>query len=170
MIFVELPFGFNISVENIVNNFNLSQNGLVSSNLVTPLGAATSNIKVLGPTNTEGTVDIVLANGSVITSRLENHAAFSAFTKDFTDSNTTTFSLIGAARAQSQTPIGLITLDPINVNVSTSLKGVQGLQGLVVIKSIDVMGGTADHLNLAIVVNVYNPSSLILSTGDLSKR
>lgn len=46
--------------------------------------------------------------------------------------------------------IGQITLDPIKVNVSTSLLGLQGLKGLTTIDSVDVMGGTAQGINLDI--------------------
>lgn len=46
--------------------------------------------------------------------------------------------------------IGQITLDPIKVNVSTSLNGLQGLKGFTIIKNVDVQGGTTNAINLAI--------------------
>ncbi len=46
--------------------------------------------------------------------------------------------------------IGQITLDPIKVNVSTQLLGLQGLKGLTTIDSVDVLGGTPDAINLGI--------------------
>lgn len=87
---------------------------------------------------------------------------------DFTKSNSSSFFLSGKARAVTTTPVGVITLDPIYVNVSTSLKGLGGLNGLVNIQHIDVLGGTKDALNLAIVVVIQNPSQLIFKAGDVS--
>ena len=65
--------------------------------------------------------------------------------------------------------IGQLTLDPINFNVTSKLSGLRGLKGDTTITSVDVIGGSSDALLLAINVSIYNPSNLILSTGDLSK-
>ena len=46
--------------------------------------------------------------------------------------------------------IGQITLDPIKVNVSTSLNGLQGLKKYTTIGSVDVLGGNQQALNLSI--------------------
>ena len=65
--------------------------------------------------------------------------------------------------------IGQVTLDPIKVNVTTGLWGLKGLKnGLTVIESVDVTGGTTEAIQLGIDVGIYNPSSLELATGDLS--
>jgi Protein of unknown function (DUF3712) len=60
------------------------------------------------------------------------------------------FRLIGRSRTVANTSLGQITLDPIQVNVSTSLNGLQGLKGYTTIKSVDVQGGTQNAINLAI--------------------
>lgn len=80
----------------------------------------------------------------------------------------TSFQLIGNSKAVANTSIGLITLDPIMVNVTTSLYGLKGLKDLTVITSVDVVGGTTDAITLNIGTNIYNPSSLELATGDLT--
>jgi hypothetical protein len=69
---------------------------------------------------------------------------------ELTDSTTTDFLLVGNSRAVANMSIGQITLDPIKVNVSTSLNGLQGLKGYTTIGSVDVMGGTQQALNLSI--------------------
>lgn len=51
----------------------------------------------------------------------------------------------------ANTSIGQITLDPIQVNVTTSLTGLQGLKGFITIESVDVLGGTLQALNLDII-------------------
>jgi|SRR5882762_10349862 len=85
---------------------------------------------------------------------------------ELTDSVRTEFQLIGDSKAIANTGIGQITLNPIMVNVTTGLKGLGG--GLTIIKSIDVMGGTPQAINLNIATGIYNPSSLELATGDLT--
>lgn len=58
--------------------------------------------------------------------------------------------MVGNSTAVANTSLGQITLDPIRVNVTTSLNGLQGLKGLTTIESVDVMGGTQQALNLSI--------------------
>jgi len=69
---------------------------------------------------------------------------------ELTDSTTTDFLMVGNSRAVANMSIGQITLDPIKVNVSTSLSGLQGLKGYTTIGTVDVMGGTQQALNLSI--------------------
>lgn len=59
--------------------------------------------------------------------------------------------MVGNSTAVASTSLGQITLDPIQVNVTTSLTGLQGLKGLTTIGSVDVLGGTQQALNLGIV-------------------
>lgn len=63
--------------------------------------------------------------------------------------------------------IGNIVLDPIKFDVPNFLKGLGGLKGSTTIAAVDVMGGTTKALTLSIDVSIYNPSNLILNTGDL---
>jgi Protein of unknown function (DUF3712) len=63
--------------------------------------------------------------------------------------------------------IGSIVLDPIKFDVPNFLKGLGGLKGSTTISGVDVMGGTTNGLTLSIDVSIYNPSNLILNTGDL---
>jgi hypothetical protein len=67
-----------------------------------------------------------------------------------TSSDIAEFRLVGNSRAIANLSIGQITLDPIKVNVSTQLKGLQGLEGMTHIDGVDVAGGTGDHINLNI--------------------
>jgi hypothetical protein len=77
------------------------------------------------------------------------------------------FQLEGHASAVANMSIGTITLDPINFSVSSGLWGLKGLQGLVRIDAVDVLGGTQDALSLATNVTIVNPSNLNLGVGDL---
>ncbi|KAG1812612.1 uncharacterized protein BJ212DRAFT_460083 [Suillus subaureus] len=163
---MQLPFGFGLSIDQIQNEFTIVKNGSNVAGLNTPLGASTSSITVLSPTDTEGTINITILN-SVLNATDPEHDSFATFNMELTDSTTTDFLLVGNSRAVANTSIGQITLDPIKVNVSTSLNGLQGLKGCTTIGAVDVMGGTQQALNLSIDVSIYNPSNLDLATGDL---
>ena len=63
--------------------------------------------------------------------------------------------LVGNASATSDLPIGQIILNPIKFNVSSGLTGLQGLQGDTVINTVDVMGGTTDHIELDIDCELF---------------
>ncbi|KAG1896026.1 uncharacterized protein F5891DRAFT_1165745 [Suillus fuscotomentosus] len=162
----ELPFGFGLSIDQIQNEFTIVKNGSNVAGLNTPLGASTSSITVLSPTDTEGTINITISN-SVLNATDAEHDSFAAFNMELTDSTTTNFLLVGNSRVVANMSIGQITLDPIKVNVSTSLSGLQGLKGYITIGAVDVIGGTQQALNLSIDVSIYNPSNLDLATGDL---
>ncbi|KAF7983257.1 hypothetical protein HWV62_22882 [Athelia sp. TMB] len=162
-----LPFGFNLAIEQIQNDFNITTNGSAVAGLATPIGASQSTIDVVNSTYTTGNISITIAN-SALTIPSEMHSAFSTFTTNLTDSLATSFQLVGNSAAVANTSIGVITLNPIKVNVTTSLFGLKGLKGLTVIESVDVTGGTPDAITLSIGTNIYNPSSLELATGDLT--
>ncbi|KAH7888371.1 hypothetical protein F5I97DRAFT_2002257 [Phlebopus sp. FC_14] len=164
---MQLPFGFGLSISEIQNQFNIAVNGSNVASLATPLGASSSSISVLGPTDTQGQINITISGGSLNTTD-EQHPVFAAFNTELTNSRTTEFILAGNSRAVANMSIGQITLDPIKVNVTTSLSGLQGLKGYTTIGSVDVLGGTQQALNLGIDVSIYNPSNLELATGDLS--
>ncbi|KAH9961311.1 hypothetical protein BC827DRAFT_1260505 [Russula dissimulans] len=161
-----LPFGFNVEIGQIENSFNISRNGSTVAGLTTPLGASTSEIHVLGSTNTSGTINITIENTAL--SVVEpNKPHFSSFNAELTDLDYEHFRLEGNARAVANMSIGTLTLDPIKFNVSSGLWGLKGLKGLASIDGVDVLGGTQDALSLGINVTIDNPSNLNLATGDL---
>lgn len=88
--------------------------------------------------------------------------------KDLTIGNNVPFQLVGQSRAIANLSVGTITLDPIKVNVTTSLNGLQGLSNnLTVINSVNVTGGISQGIQLSIDVSIKNPSNLHLQTGNL---
>jgi hypothetical protein len=69
---------------------------------------------------------------------------------DLTTLSEADFRLVGNSSAVANMSIGQITLNPIKVNVSTSLLGLKGLNGMTTIEKVDVMGGTTSAINLDI--------------------
>ncbi|KAI0072486.1 hypothetical protein K474DRAFT_1678619 [Panus rudis PR-1116 ss-1] len=165
--YMKLPFGFGMSIGEIANGFNISQNNSVVGGLSTPLGSSTSDIKVLGQTDTEGTINISIVDTALRVPDSQR-SVFSQFNMDLTNLQESQFQLIGHARAVANLSVGQITLDPINFNVTSKLDGLRGLKGDTTIQHVDVVGGTSDAILLAINVSIFNPSNLKLSTGDLN--
>ncbi|KAI8977823.1 hypothetical protein BD414DRAFT_466746 [Trametes punicea] len=164
---MELPFGFSVEIGEIQNAFNITSAGRVVAGLSTPEGKSTSSIKVINETFTQGTINITIED-TALSVPDPSHPVFSDFNANLTAMKDTSFQLQGHARAVANMSIGQITLDPINFDVTTGLDGLQGLNNMVRIADVDVLGGTQDAIQLGINVSIYNPSNLQLSTGDLA--
>jgi LEA14-like dessication related protein len=164
-----LPFGFGMQVTQIANSFSIVRQNHSIASLSSPLSSASSNIHVTSSTLTQGTIDINLAE-SPLQVPSNAHSQFASFNADLTKSQTVAFQLVGSARTVATLPIGSITLDPIKFNVTSTLPGLQGLNGYTSIESVDVIGGTTDYLELGINVMIYNPSGLNLQAGDLTTQ
>ncbi|KAF8180058.1 hypothetical protein K438DRAFT_1768701 [Mycena galopus ATCC 62051] len=54
------------------------------------------------------------------------------------------------------------------MDVSTLLKGLQGLKGMATIETVDIQGGTIYGITFTIQVAIFNPSNLKLTLGDLT--
>ncbi|KAL0580357.1 hypothetical protein V5O48_000210 [Marasmius crinis-equi] len=164
---LELPFGFNIAISEIANEFNITKDGNVVAGLSTSPGASQSSITVQNSTLTTGTINITIANTSLIVPD-PSHPTFSTFNANLTSTDRADFSLVGKSRATADLSIGQIVLDPINFDVPSDLLGLNGLKGLTTIKSVDVQGGTSEGITLGIDVEIDNPANLQLATGDLT--
>jgi len=81
----ELPFGFSLDISQIANSFAIVQNNSIVANLSTSPGDSSSDINVLGSTDTQGSINITL-NQSPLQVPANGHDIFSAFTRDLTDS------------------------------------------------------------------------------------
>ncbi|KAL0956087.1 hypothetical protein HGRIS_002255 [Hohenbuehelia grisea] len=164
---LQLPFGFNVAIGEIQNDFNITSNGSTVAGLSTPMGASTSSISVLSSDNTSGTINITI-DDTKLNCPEPDHPTFAAFNAELTSREVAEFRLVGNSKAVANMSIGQITLNPIKVNVSTSLQGLRGLKGFTTIESVDVRGGTSEGITLAINVTIFNPSNLHLNTGDLN--
>ncbi|KAJ3838704.1 hypothetical protein F5878DRAFT_725102 [Lentinula raphanica] len=166
---LQLPFGFSVAISEIQNSFNITNGDDIVAGLSTPEGASTSSIEVVNSTFTAGTINITIVNTNLSVPDPE-HPNFSQFNANITSLPSVDFQLVGHSRAIANLSIGQITLDPIKFNVPSSLDGLQGLNGLTTIQSVDVIGGTTEGITLNINVFIVNPSNLNLSTGDLTMQ
>ncbi|KAI8071002.1 hypothetical protein BC940DRAFT_345216 [Gongronella butleri] len=91
---------------------------------------------------------------------------FNTFVYDITSSKVATLGIAGSGGAMATTAIGNITMNGININVSTTMNGLQFLNSTPsVISKVDLVGGTQDALQLAIDVSMFNPSDFTLAVG-----
>ncbi|KAF9484472.1 hypothetical protein BDN70DRAFT_122528 [Pholiota conissans] len=165
---LQLPFGFGLSINEIQNDFTIvAKDGNSIAGLSTGIGASTSSISVLDSIHTSGYINI-----TIVDTRLScpdsQHDALSAFNVDLTNSEVAEFRLVGKSRAVANMSLGKITLDGINVNVSTTLNGLHGLKGSTTIDNVDVIGGSTSGIELDLQVTIVNPSNLDLALGDLT--
>lgn len=63
-----------------MNSFNISQNGSDIAALTTPLGASSSDIRVMNSTDTEGTINITIINTPLEVGN-DAHGLFSQFSE-----------------------------------------------------------------------------------------
>ena len=63
-----------------MNNFNISQNGSAIAGLTTPPGSATSDIRVINSTDTQGTINLVIDDVALSIPE-EQHSLFSQFSQ-----------------------------------------------------------------------------------------
>jgi len=98
-----------------------------------------------------------------------HHFSLCHFWKSYACDSIAEFQLVGQANAISELPIGKVNLNPIKFNVPSKLKGLGGLKGSTTINHVDVVGGTSDHINLAIdgmFLRLF--ASLISEVADLA--
>ncbi|RUP43844.1 hypothetical protein BC936DRAFT_136643 [Jimgerdemannia flammicorona] len=158
----KMPFGFSLNITQVEQNMTIATDtdGPIAS-LQSTWGNATSNSGL-------GVLNFVIGQ-SPLTIFPDKYAAFDRFSTNLTLLKSVNFSVVGNATVGASTPIGNVILTGIPFNASTSLVGLQALNSTpTVINSLDVAGGTAEHLNLVIAVGMQNPSNLQITTGDVT--
>ncbi|KAH8925300.1 hypothetical protein BT69DRAFT_1216651 [Atractiella rhizophila] len=168
---IGLPFGFSFNITDVQNQFSLYTNGTEVASVTAPFGQSSTRITSQNAGYTTGDLDITLPPTALQLpdNSYDSHLVFSQFQYDLTTTNGSRIDLNGSATAITDTPIGTITLDGVRFAVPAGLIGLEGLKKYpTVISSVDVLGGTADYIELGIQVGLNNPSNLELATGDVT--
>ncbi|KAF9115595.1 hypothetical protein BGX27_007332 [Mortierella sp. AM989] len=153
-------FGFKIQFTQVANSFTLSRNNVSIASLNSSYNPSTSDMAA-------GTLSFNLVATPLIVPET-SHQAFQEFNRDLTVGSNLPFNVVGQASVYADTSIGTVNLVNIPFNASTELGGLQSLANPApTITSLQVVGGTADALSLAITVVIVNPSSISLSAGDI---
>lgn len=164
-----LPFGFSLNVVELATQLSLLLNGSPVGSATGDYAPSTTEIKVRNEGQLSGDIRLTLPPTMLIMPNTTDAAKrnFIAFEKQLVYTEGTGFLAAGAAKAVTDTPLGRILLDGIKFNVSTGLVGLSGLNKYpTVVNSVDVIGGSASSIDLAVGLTVVNPSNLNLTTGD----
>lgn len=86
------------------------------------------------------------------------HSNFDAFVAATTVGSTETLHLSGAANADAQTAVGLLSLTDISFSVDSVIDGLQGLNTKpVTVADLDVNHGFPDYLLIKVNSALFNP-------------
>ncbi|KAF8977331.1 hypothetical protein BGZ46_007471 [Entomortierella lignicola] len=155
-----IPFSFPLSITQVSEDLaiQLPQGNDVAT-LKLPQGAA----QTLSP----GLLQTAYSNQplDVLSSQ---HTAFDGFTKVLTTGPGITFYLNGTADTVADTAAGSIAIPGIGVNVNSTLAGMNLNVGGAQITNIDIVGGTAEYLEITLNVGLKNPSGLTAKVGTVS--
>lgn len=166
---IGLPFGFSLDIVSLSNTISIIDNGAVVGDISAPYSNSSTQLQLVSAGQTTGTILITLPQSPLI---LPNNTAaareqFIQFQNAFLYGSSAAFTLMGSAKAVTDTPLGRVLLNGIKFGVGSGLRGLAGLrQYPTVINSVDVVGGTADAIALSVGTTIVNPSNLNLSTGD----
>ncbi|WFD34248.1 hypothetical protein MCUN1_001085 [Malassezia cuniculi] len=170
---VWLPFGIPLTIVSTQNRITISsEDG--SQPYISVDGAyspAATDLRLVAPGQTAGTLYLTLKDSPMAPVNQTNEAktAIQQFTKEFTFSGPVRKLFRGEARALSDTPVGRILLDGIKFDVVSGLLGLQGLVSKpTIIQGVDVVGGTANGIQLSVNTTLYNPSNVNVGAGDVT--
>ncbi|KAI9005448.1 hypothetical protein CLU79DRAFT_841094 [Phycomyces nitens] len=149
-----IPFGFTLNITEVAQSINLGTNDTGDfGNIQVPMSPSVSD-------QVSGKLQFAMVNNT-LSAIPGKEAGFNKYTYDLTSLNDYTFNVAGNATTKANTPIGPLVLSGIAFNVPTTLHGLQFLNSTAtVINSLDVSGGTAEGLQLAISVTMENPLTL----------
>ncbi|KAG2172665.1 hypothetical protein INT43_000012 [Umbelopsis isabellina] len=156
-----IPFGFSLNITEVTQAITLGTNStgpiaLLSSGYVN----STSDQKA-------GVMKFALQNAP-LNVYPDKHEAFNLFNYNLTGATVYDFNVQGNATVIAATPIGIVKMSNIPLNTTTSLNGLQHLNSTATtINSIDVTGGTAENLIMAINCTMVNPSNVQIAAGDV---
>ncbi|KAI8372839.1 uncharacterized protein BYT42DRAFT_578204 [Radiomyces spectabilis] len=156
-----IPFGFSLAITEVQQNITLGTDADGDFAMISaPYAPAVSD-------QSTGKLQFAISN-SAIAGLPGREAAFNNYIYSLTASDAYTFKVAGNASTKVNTPIGAIELSGISFAVNSTLHGMQFLKSSpTIINSLDVIGGTADALQLGINVTIENPSDFNISTGDV---
>ncbi|KAG0302815.1 hypothetical protein BGZ98_007205 [Dissophora globulifera] len=155
-----IPFAFPLSITQVAEDMNIQlPQGNNVANLKLPLGPAS----LLSP----GLLKTAYSNQPLNVND-NGHELFNAFSKALTTGPGVQFYLGGTADTVAETNAGAITIPGVDVNVVSTMAGMNLNAGGAQIANISVVGGTPDYLLINQNVVLQNPSGLTVKVGDIS--
>ena len=142
-------------------NITVGSNGQDFAQLVIPKGPSTTDVEQRIIHLTFSKVPFAVLDGQ--------DSAFEQFLSTTATSKTAQMQLSGAANTDADTAVGLLNLQDIEFQVSTSIDGLQGLNTKpALVSSLDVNHGYPDYLLIKANSSLFNPSNITLGAGDIA--
>lgn len=165
-----LPFGFDLNITEVAVTMSIVNRGLPVANLTTPYGNSRTFTLQQNAGFESGRIDLSIPPSAMLVGDDEDsHLRFSQFQYDLFHGDGSQFLLAGTTSALATTAIGQTRFDNVKFTVPAGVIGLSQLKTAPTeIISVDVVGGTPDHVILDIVVGLTNPSNLILNVGDVT--
>ncbi|CAG8470506.1 8851_t:CDS:2 [Diversispora eburnea] len=157
---MKIPFGFTLTIQELSEDITLTYENKNIAKLPIPKG----------PAKMEGKTTIITSYKKIPLQVFDDaHDAFESFVKDLTFAVSTKFGITGTSNALAKTPIGLIPLNGIPIDVQTSLKGLQGLQSApVILGSPLIISADPKGVLIFLQVTMTNPSKITVGAGDVN--
>lgn len=156
-----LPFGFPIDIRALQQTITLGYEGTSFAQLAIPKGPSSTDVQNRIIHLTFADVPLEVFDDA--------HSTFESFLAATTIGSAQIVKLSGAANADANTAVGLLSLTGISFSVDSTIQGLQGLNTKpVTISSLDVNHGFPDNLLIKVKGELFNPSNLTIGTGDVA--
>ncbi len=156
-----LPFGFPINIVAVGQNLTAGSDGTDFAQLVLPKGPCTTDV--------DHRIIHLKFSGVPFTALSGQDGTFEQFLADTATASNATMLLKGTVDADVDTAVGVLNLTDIQLNVQTTIAGLQGLNKKpTVVTALDVHHGFPDYLLVKVNSSLFNPSNITLGTGDTS--
>ncbi|KAF9995184.1 hypothetical protein BGZ79_011136 [Entomortierella chlamydospora] len=154
-----LPFANGAPIAQLSQNIQvLDKNGAIVGTLSTPYAAA--SVTGNSVTSTSDSAPLTIADDS--------HTIYENFIADLNEATTYELGLRGTANSiLNLGGLGLVEVKGISLDVTTSLKGLQGLKTTDWV-SLLAQAFSNGGFGVSCLVNIHNPSDLTLKLGDLN--
>ncbi|KAF9930757.1 hypothetical protein FBU30_011293 [Linnemannia zychae] len=156
----KIPFSFPLSITKVAEDMNIQlPQGHTVANLKIPLGDA----QTIAP----GLLKTAYSNIPLNVND-DSHESFNQFSKVLTTGPGVQFFLSGTADTVAETAAGAVTIPGVQVNVASTMAGMNLNVGGASITDIKIVGGTSEYLQINQNVVLQNPSGLTVSVGDVA--
>ncbi|RIB26470.1 hypothetical protein C2G38_2030198 [Gigaspora rosea] len=154
-----IPFGFQLFVQQISQDIELFDGQTKLATLSIPFTNASGDSQSGNLTSSFAPTQFKVVSGS--------EKIFNDFAKRLTLEKNVTFTMKGIENVISNTSIGNVKIEGIKFSVQTTLQGIQGLKSSpTVINSLKVTGGSPEHINIELLVNLSNPSNVKIALNS----
>ena len=156
-----LPFSFPVDIKALEQTITLGYEGSDFAQLAIPKGPSSTDV--------QNRIIHLSFNNVPLNVFDDGHSTFERFLAATTIEKEETIRLSGAADADADTAIGMLSLSGINFSVESTIQGLQGLDTKpVVVTNLDVNHGFPDFLLIQTQTTLFNPSNLTIGTGNVS--